>query len=274
LIGRSVMGRVCGGVFIAAVFAFILTPFIYIVFASFNSATLAFPPREVSLQSYWSIPPAFLRAVWVSLIVAAASTCLAIPLGICGALAVTRGRFPGRELVNSFLLSPLLLPMLVLGAALYQFYISVDRVAGTVLTGSLIGLILGHTSFCIPYVTRAVLPVLMQIRPELEEAARDLGASSWYIFTRITVPMIRTGLIAGAALAFLTSFDNFPMSLFLAEGDNGTLPVVIFHYIEFDLKPNVLAMSTLIILISLVAMMVIERMIGLAGFAGVGERRH
>jgi putative spermidine/putrescine transport system permease protein len=86
--------------------------------------------------------------------------------------------------------------------------------------------------------------------------------------------MIRTGLIAGAALAFLISFDNFPMSLFLAEGDNSTLPVVIFQYIEFDLKPNVLAMSTLIILISLGAMMVIERMIGLAGFAGVGESRH
>ena len=248
-----------------------LTPFIYIAVASFNESTLAFPPRALSLEAYRTIPPAFLSALSVSLVVAAASTLIAIPLGICGAFAVVRGRFPGRDLVNGLLLSPLLLPMLVLGAGLYRYYVAIDQVFDGSLAGSLVGLVLGHASFCIPYVARAVIPILTQMPPALEEAAQDLGASRWYTFTRVTLPTIRTGIIAGAALAFLTSFDNFPMSLFLAEGDNATLPVVIFQYIEFDLKPTVLAMSTLVIVLSMVAMVVVEKTIGLTTFVGLRD---
>jgi putative spermidine/putrescine transport system permease protein len=139
------------------------------------------------------------------------------------------------------------------------------------IAGSLVGLVLGHASFCIPYVARAVIPVLTQMPLTLEEAAQDLGASRAYTFARVTIPIIRTGIIAGAALAFLTSFDNFPMSLFLAEGDNATLPVVIFQYIEFDLKPTVLAISTLVIVLSIVAMFVVEKTIGLTSFVGLRD---
>ena len=267
-----IIGRFIGLAFLAAVFAFLLIPLAYVAFGSLNETTLAFPPRTLSARSYRTIPEAFFRALGVSLIVAATSTCIAIPLGVGGAFSLVRGRFPGRDLVNGILLSPLLLPMLVLGVGLYQFYHGVGQATGIPLTGSLAGLILGHVSFCVPYVARAVMPVLASLPPSLEEAAQDLGAGRWITFSWVTLPLIRTGLLAGAAFAFLTSFDNFPMSLFLAEGENATLPVVVFHFIEFDLKPTVLAMSTLVILFSLVAMVIVERTIGLATFVGLRER--
>jgi putative spermidine/putrescine transport system permease protein len=267
----SLVAKIANAIFLTAVFVFLLLPFIYIIVASFNEATLAFPPRAFSLESYRSLPTAFLSALWVSLIVAAASTAIAIPLGICGGLGVVRGKFPGKDLVNGLLLSPLLLPMLVLGAGLYRYYLAIDLALDTAIAGSLVGLILGHASFCIPYVARAVIPILTQMPRTLEEAAQDLGASRWYTFRAVTLPIIRAGVVAGATLAFLASFDNFPMSLFLAEGDYATLPVVIFQHIEFDLKPTVLAMSTIVILMSLAAMFAVERFVGLKSFAGLRD---
>ena len=270
-VGRR-LASVGSWMFLAGVLAFLLTPLIYIVIGSLNDTTLAFPPRSISLRSYVEIPPAFFHALYVSVVVAAASTCIALPLGICGALGVLRGRFPGRDFTNALLLSPLLLPMLVLGVALYQFYFIIDRAIGTSLAGSLAGLILGHTSFCIPYVMRAVIPVLMQMPAHVEEAAQDLGAGGWMTFMKVTMPLIRMGVVGGGAFAFLTSFDNFPMSLFLAEGDNTTLPVVMFQFVEFDLKPTILAMSALVILLSIAVMFVIERTTGLAAFVGLRQQ--
>ena len=269
---RHKLARLGSVVFLTAVFGFLLVPFLYVMLGSLNETTLAFPPRSISFLSYREIPQAFVDAFYVSLIVATASTCIALPLGICGAMAVVRGQFPGQDFVNGLLLSPLLLPMLVLGAGLYQFFFWMDSAIGTSLSGSIVGLILGHTSFCIPYVTRAVIPALMLLPAHVEEAAQDLGASRWVTFTKVTMPMIRTSLIGGAAFAFLTSFDNFPMSLFLAEGDNATLPVVMFQYIEFDLKPTILAMSTLVILLTIAVMLVIERTIGVATFVGLRQQ--
>ncbi|HEY7248675.1 MAG TPA: ABC transporter permease [Xanthobacteraceae bacterium] len=265
------MARTIGFAFLAVLYAFLLAPLLYIVIGSFNPATLAFPPRAWSLHSYAAIPTEFLAALGVSLIVAAASACLAIPLGVSAALGVVRGRFAGRDLVNSFLLSPLLFPMLVLGASLYRLYYEVDQSLGTALSGSLTGLILGHTSFCIPYVARSLVPALMQMPASLEEAAYDLGAGRWFTFTRVTLPLMRTGLVGGIAFAFLTSFDNFPMSLFLAEGENATLPVVMFQFIEFDLTPVILSMSTLVILGSLAVMLVVEKAVGMAALVGLPE---
>lgn len=265
-------GRLTGlgsGLFLSTVFAFLLTPFVYIALGSLNDTTLAFPPRSISLLSYVEIPSAFYNALNVSLVVAVSSTCIALPVGVCGALGVVRGRFPGRDFVSALLLSPLLLPMLVLGAGLYQFYFMIDQLIDTSLRGSLLGLIFGHTCFCIPYVVRAVIPVLTQMPHNVEEAAQDLGASRWMTFTKVTLPLIRMGVIGGGAFAFLTSFDNFPMSLFLAEGANATLPVVMFQYVEFDLKPTILAMSTLVILLSVAVMVVVERTIGVAEFMGL-----
>src|SRR5579864_4610686 len=163
--------RVGSGLFLTSVFAFLLTPLIYTMLGSLNDTTLAFPPSSIGLRSYAELPPEFFHALYVSLVVASASTCLAIPFGICGALGIVRGRFPGRNFINALLLSPLSLPMLVLGASLYRFFFLVDQTIGISLSGSLLGLILGHTSFCIPYVTRGVIPVLTQMSPSVEEAA-------------------------------------------------------------------------------------------------------
>jgi putative spermidine/putrescine transport system permease protein len=269
--GSNVVARTCSIIFLTIVLGFLLTPLLYVAFGSLNASTLEFPPRTLSIESYRTIPEAFFDGLRVSLIVAAAATVLATPLGVAAALGIVRGRFGGRELLNGFLLSPLLLPMLVLGVALYQFYVVIDRTADTAITGSLVGLILGHTSFCIPYVARAVIPALTQMPPSLEEAAHDLGASTWYAFSRVTLPAIRPGLAGGIAFAFLTSFDNFPMSLFLVEGDNTTLPVVMFQFIQFDLKPTILAMSTLVIIFSMAAMLFIEKTVGLASLVGLHE---
>lgn len=261
-----------GRLWLILTYVFIAMPLIFVILGSFNERTLGFPPDGLTLKWYHDIPPSFLDAFKVSLIVAVAATALAIPCGVMGALAIVRGRFPGRDLLSGTLLSPIMLPMLVVGISLYQFYLLVWRMTGVGLAGTLGGMIVAHSTFTTAYVLRSVIAVLSTMDRALEEAALDLGASRWTAFRRVTLPMIQPGVVAGAVLAFLVSFDNLPISLFLTGPGLTPLPIVIFNYIEFNLDPMILAVSTIVVTISVGFIVLLERAMGLARLMGLHDR--
>lgn len=252
-----------------AVCLFVLAPLVFVFAGSFNEETLVFPPAGLTVKWYLDIPAPFWNGLKASLIVAVVSSLVALPVGITGAYAVVRGRFPGRELFNTMLLSPLTVPLIVLGMALYQYYVVIWRVTGYPLPGSLIGVIIGHTSFTVPFVAQSVIAGLGQFDPSLEDAARDLGASEWTTFRHITLPLLKPSIVAGGLFAFLSSMENFPLSLFLVEGDSTTLPVVIFSFVEFDLSPVVLAISSIVLLASIVVVVLLDQLMGLDELMGL-----
>jgi putative spermidine/putrescine transport system permease protein len=253
-------------------YLFLALPLLFVIGGSFSEHRLAFPPDGFTLAWYGRIPARFAHDIVTSLVVAAAATLIGIPCGIMAAFPLVRGRFPGRAALSGLLLSPVMLPMLVVGIALYQAYLAFGRVSGVQVGGTLAGLIFAHASFTGAYVLRSVAAVLEATGTRLEEAAFDLGASRWRTFHRVTLPLIKPGVVAGAVLAFLVSFDNLPISLFLTGPQLTPLPIAIFNYIEFNLDPMILALSALVTGGSLVLVVVLERTLGLARIMGLDAR--
>ena len=194
------------------------------------------------------------------MLLAGVTVCISAAIGLLSALAIMKYKFPGRDLINSFVLSPLIFPMVIIGIALLQFY-SMLKVSGR-----FAGLVFGHVVITFPYVVRTVSASLYSFDETLEEASRTLGANQVKTFFKITLPMIRPGLIAGAIFAFIVSFDNVPVSIFLAGVKSNTLPVVIFPYIEYGIDPSIVAISTILIFLTGFAIFIIEKWIGFRRF--------
>jgi putative spermidine/putrescine transport system permease protein len=156
---------------------------------------------------------------------------------------MARYRFRGREAISAFMLSPILFPTIVLGLALLVFY---SRVG---LSGSFTGLVIAHSVLTTPFVIRLVMASLAEFDPAVEEASRNLGAGWWRTFLQVTLPLIRPGVLAGAVFAFIISFDELVVTLFLAGPDMTTLPVRIYTYVEFSSDPTISAISTMLIVV-------------------------
>jgi putative spermidine/putrescine transport system permease protein len=245
-------------------FAFLLAPVCIVIIVSFNGGpVLSFPPTHLTTHWYALIKPEFFAALNVSLIVAGATALLSVALGLPAALALSRGRFPGRDGLNSILLSPLVVPALVTGVALYQFSLTFWDFTNLALGGTLIGLIIGHLTFGIPFSVRAILAGHARFDYALEEAALNLGATPLQTFWRVTVPILRPSIVAGGIFAFVMSLDDVPIALFMGGGDATTLPVRIFTTVEFDFGGEVMAIAALIVGGSVLLMLVLDRLIGL-----------
>jgi putative spermidine/putrescine transport system permease protein len=254
------------GVYTALVCAFSIAPVVIILLESLTAANhVAFPPPGLSLRWYLEIPrrPEFVASLMTSLVVAAIAAAASTILGTLAALALVRYRFVGREALQSLFLSPLSLPAIVLGIALLQFYsaLAIPRNTAT--------LVFAHVLFTCPYTIRLVAVSLTSFDANLERAARNLGATSWTAFRRVTMPLIRPGMIAGLVFAFIVSFDDISVSLFLASDRAMTLPVRIFTYIEQNSDPFITAVSSLLIVIVVLLAVVIERTLGIGKLFGV-----
>lgn len=262
--------RLVFGLVVAGVFVFLLGPVVFVVLASFDESTfLTFPPSRFTLDWYRGLSAAFLASLKTSLIVAAATAVISTLVGVPAALGLVRGHFRGRQVLNTAMLSPLVVPTLVIGVAAFQFYIWVWDVSGVGLGGSVMGLVIGHTAFAVAYVIRSVVASLAHFDVSLEEAAMNLGATPPQSFFRVTLPQIMPGVTAGAIFAFITSFDDVPVALFLSGADATTLPIKIFTSIEFSLTPEVMAVSALVVLGSTAVMILLDRILGLDTFFGV-----
>jgi putative spermidine/putrescine transport system permease protein len=246
-----------------AIVAFLLAPIaIVLVFALNPTPYIAFPPVGVTLRWFvkFFTSPTFMNALWLSLEVAIAVALLATVIGALCALAIARGNIPGARLLTTFFLSPLMLPAILTGLALFQVFV----LAG--IGRPVWGLIVGHTIIAIPYVLRTTLAVLHDFDRRVEEAAAILGAPPARVFLEVTLPLIRPGVIAGAIFAFIVSFDQLPISLFLVLPSRETLPVVLLNYIRYDLDGAMAAASMVSIGLALTAVLLLERIIGLRAY--------
>ena len=240
--------------------AFILAPLLVTLATSISDTEyIIFPPRGFTLQWYGKAlrNQDFLTAMWFSTGLALAATTGAMTLGVPAAFALARCEFPGRGLAASILLSPLVFPVLITGVALLQLFATLR------FDYTPVNMLIGHVLVTAPYVVRTTAASLSLADITLEDAARTLGAGNLRVFHRITVPQIAPGLAAGALFAFMISFDNFPISLWLADAQHNPVPLLIFQMIASVFEPSVAAISTLMILFAMAVVLILERVGGL-----------
>ncbi|MDI6870584.1 MAG: ABC transporter permease [Bacillota bacterium] len=242
------LSQVLQNLLIALIYAFLLAPIIVVVIVSFSeSAYLVFPPKALSLRWYVAFfsDSDFVRALKNSLMVGATTALISSTLGILASIGLVKYKFRFRDLLNSLFLSPLTFPAIVLGIAMVVFYAKVK------LSGTFWSLVCAHVVLTVPYVIRTVSASLYGFDNVLLEAAANLGASPFTAFRRVMLPLIKAGVIAGAIFAFIISFDELVVTLFIAGPRMTTLPIKIFNYIEYTSDPTVAAISSILIVIML-----------------------
>lgn len=253
---------VMGG--IAAFSLLLLTlPTLIVLISSFSSAqTLRFPPPGFSLQWYLALfnYPELWTAAVTSFQVALWTTILCIVLGICASLAMAGSRARWVAAMDALVMSPLALPGIAVGLGMLTFFSAIGWRL------SLTTLIISHVVICIPYVVRTTLASLTQLGSSLREASTVLGASPVYTFFHVTLPLIKQGVITGGFMAFLSSFDNITVSLFLSDSRTEVLPIRMWSMIENDLDVRAAAISGLLILTTALLMLFMERVSRLSKF--------
>ena len=252
--------RLVFGALAAIAIVFLVGPTVIMLLTSFTaSQSLRFPPDGLSLRWYAALLDAdqMQAAAWNSLVVAFWTTALSVVLGTAAALGIARSRSPLARACDVLFMSPLLLPALAFGFAALIF---IHRLG---FAPSIPFLVLGHTVVCVPFVLRTTIAALSQLDPALLDASQSLGAGGWRTFRRVTLPLIAPGLGAGAFLAFMASFDNVPVSLFLADERSEMLPIHLWQQIETNLDVRTAAVSGLIVMFTLILMLLAERLAGL-----------
>jgi putative spermidine/putrescine transport system permease protein len=247
-------------VFHTLVVVFMLAPLVVICLVAFTPAnTLTLPTTAVSLRWFTAVfhHPDFVASFVNSLWVGAIAATVAVVLAVAAGLAIDRYTFAGRAALNALFLSPLMIPHLVLGVALLRLFALIGA------TGSFVWLTLGHIVVTTPYVLRLVLAALSGLDRSAEQAAVTLGASRWTVFRRITVPMILPGITGGWLLAFINSFDELTMSIFVTSPATVTLPVRMYMYATESIDPMMAAVSALMIALTAAAMLLLDRIFGL-----------
>lgn len=255
--------------FMLGLFIFLIAPLAIVVLVSFNaSANVVFPPAGYSLRWFahvFAYSP-FIDAIINSLKLGILATLISIAIGVPAVLALGRYRFPLRDSIEAFLLSPLSLPMIVLGIALLVYF-------GQLGVGlPFWGLMAGHVVVTVPYIVRTTVAVYRGLDRSIEEAAMVLGASPWHTFRLVTLPLLRSGVFAGAIFAFLISFDNVPISIFLVNTNTTTLPVVILSYLVYNFDPSIAAISTLEMALVIFVLALLERFYGLNQITSFGAQ--
>ncbi len=252
--------RLAFGTLAAIAMVFLVAPTLIVLVTSFtDSESLKFPPEGYSLRWYAALIDAdqMQRAAWNSLVVAVWTTLICVVLGTLASIALSRSRASWIRACDVLFMSPLLLPALAFGFAALIFV----NMAG--FRPSLGFLVLGHVIVCVPFVLRTTVASLSQLDPGLLDASRSLGASEFTTFRRITLPLVAKGIAAGAFLAFMASFDNVPVSLFLADERTEVLPIHLWQQIESNLDVRTAAASGVIVILTLALMTIAERMAGL-----------
>jgi putative spermidine/putrescine transport system permease protein len=239
---------------------FMLAPLIVVMWMSLTpSNLLSLPTTSFSLRWFKAIlaNPQFVSAFWMSIVVGVVAATCAMALAVPAALALARHNFAGREALVGLFLSPLIIPHVVLGVAFLRFFTQVN------ITGSTAGLLASHVLIIFPYGLRLVLAALTAADPAIERAAISLGASSWTVFRRVVFPLMIPGVAGGWVISFIQSFDEVTMTVFVATPSSMTLPVKMYHYIEESIDPLVASVSTVVILLTFLLMVLVDRIYGL-----------
>lgn len=240
--------------------SFVLAPLLVICLVAFTPEnTLSIPTTSFSLRWFRAIfehpdfVASFVNSLWLATLAATLSVAISVP----AALAIDRYDFPGRNALNALFLSPLIIPHLVLGVAFLRLFALIGA------TGSFAWLAACHVVVITPYVLRLVMAAFTGLDRSAEQAAMTLGASHWTVFRRVTAPMILPGITGGWLLAFINSFDELTMSIFVTSPQTVTLPVRMYMYATESIDPMMAAVSALMIALTAVAMLVLDRAFGL-----------
>jgi putative spermidine/putrescine transport system permease protein len=246
----------------AFVFLFLIAPILLIVPLSFNAepyftftpGMLSFDMDAYSLRWYeeFFTSESWMHSIKNSFIIAIASTLLATALGTLAALGLSRSHMPARTLIMSLLISPMIVPLIISGAAMFFFYSQIN------LAQTHIGVILAHAALGTPFVVITVTATLVGFDTRLVRAAQSLGATPQRTFFKIIMPLIAPGVISGALFAFITSFDEVVIVLFLAGYEQRTIPLEMWSGIREQISPTILAVATMLIAISIVLLTTLE----------------
>lgn len=247
-------------IFHSLVVIFMLAPMVVVCLVAFTPEnTLTMPWNGLSLRWFEAVfqhndfMTSFGNSLKLAFLAATISTLLAVP----SALAITRYDFAGRDALNALFLSPLIIPHLVLGVAFLRLFSLMG------MSGSFFWLVATHAIIITPYALRLVLASLSSMDRNAENAARTLGAGEWTVFRRITLPLLLPGVSGGWLLAFINSFDELTMSIFVTSPSTVTLPVRMYMYASESIDPMMAAVSALMILVATVAMIILDRLFGL-----------
>ena len=250
-----------GRIYLGLVLIFLYAPILVMALMSFNASEFYTLPFTFTLDWYRKLSgnEEILRSAWRSVWIAMATTVLASTIGVSAAIALFRYDFRGKSILKAMLFPPIAIPWLIIGTAMlvFFFWIGIGRGAPAVL--------LGHVALALPYVIVVVGARLATFDIQLEEAARTLGANPWQVTRSVTLPWIAPGVVAGALFAFAVSFDQFVVSYFLAKPGDATLPVMIYTAIRKGFTPEINAISTIIIVVSMAVMLQASRHLEFGG---------
>jgi putative spermidine/putrescine transport system permease protein len=247
---RTVVAKGLLGLVSLLIGLFLILPTLFVVPMSFNgSSSLGLPTGSWTTRWYTTVFTSshWIEAAWTSLRVAAVTVVLATSLGTLIAVALARGSFRGRSVIQALVLSPMIIPVVVVAIGTYMNFVKWG------LTGSVLGLALAHTVLALPFVVVAVSATARQLDQTYEAAAASLGAPPRTVFLRITLPLLAPGVLAGALFAFVTSWDEVVVALFLSSPDVRTMPVLMWTQVRTQVSPELAAVGTLLVAISMLS---------------------
>ena len=250
IIGRRTLVAAC-----AVIYFFLMLPLLVVFPISLSSAPyMQFPPPGLSWQWYerYLDDPQWIDATVRSLYIGVSTAVLALALGVPLAFSLARGKFIGRGLLDRIAMAPVIVPTIILSVSVYGLFAKLK------LVGAWYGLVVAHTVLALPFVVLVMVAGLRDFDRGLEQAAEGLGASRWRTLWRITLPLLRPSLVSAALLAFITSFDEVVVALFLA-GANMTLPKKMFDNILMEIDPTIAAVSVMQIILVTVVLVLIGR---------------
>lgn len=239
---------------------FLTLPLVIICATSFTETEyLRFPPVGFTWRWYKQFleDQSYLSSIWTSVSIAGLATIIAVVIGVLVALVISRSELSGRRLLSTLFIAPLILPTIVIGAALLQYANALG------FARSFFALVVGHTVIVVPYVLRTVLASLERFDQSLEEASYDLGGNAVSTFFLVTLPIIKPGLVAGALFAFIISWINVELSIFNATADLMPIPVKLFNYVQYAVDPMLAAVSAATIYVAIVAVVLLDVLVGI-----------
>lgn len=251
-------------VFALLVFGFLVIPLVIITVTAFGGGSaITFPIESFSLKWFANVfsIKSFRKSFLTSLEVALLATVIALLVGIPAAYALAKSNMKGKQILKSIFLSPTIVPGIVIGFVLYQFIILTLRIP------VFYGLLIGHFMVTLPYIIRVVGSSLEQFDFAVEEAAWSLGCSKSGAFFQVVLPNITSGISAAFMLAFINSFNNIPVSMFLSGPGVTTFPSTLMNYIEYNYDPTVSAVSVLLMAATVIIMVVVDKTLGIAALA-------
>lgn len=251
----------------------LVVPGVFVVVASVGEGRfVVFPPRGFTLQWYSAVDSLLLSSAAFSLRLAALTTLISLVLGTMGAMAIVRCRLPGGNILEAIARSPVQVPTIVLGVAFLQYFALLRHTLGLPLLGTFAGLLVAHCIIAVPYVVTTVGAMLAMMEARLEEAAYGLGCGPVRTFFLITLPTVKPAIFSGAFFAFLISFEDVALAIFLTSPGRTTLPVQMFFLAEFASTPALYAMASILIAASTVAVLLFNRFVGVEGALYAGTR--